>query len=192
MGVRRCLARQPRALYSPDGIERGVEALRGLQLKKSACVCCTHLLQQTQPLVGRYRNREEGHTTLHPPHLEMKGAQESRDTGAASLDKRDKSYCCEQVLVQLDGRRAVVCSFFPPATPQRTRQRGERGLQGGYKGATRGKGGHKGYTGERRGGERGRRSSTDRCPLTCLVHTSTRHRQTACAFSHAPLPPVFR
>ena len=41
-------------------------------------------------------------------------------------------------------------------------------------------------------GERGRRSSTDRCPLTCLVHTSTRHRQTACAFSHAPLPPVFR
>ena len=61
----------------------------------------------------------------------MKGAQESRDTGAASLDKRDKGYCREQVLVQLDGRRAVVCSFFPPATPQRTRQGGEKG---GYRG----------------------------------------------------------
>ena len=72
----------------------------------------------------------------------MKGAQESRDTGAASLDKG--VLLSGAVLVQLDGRRAVVCSFFPPATPQRTRQRGERGLQGGLQGGYKGEGGSQG------------------------------------------------
>ena len=114
-----------------------------------ACVCYTHLLQQTQPLVGRYRDREGGahHTT--PPHPEMTGAQESRDTGAVPLDKGTRwgwstcTFWSARLVASSCG-----CSFFPPATPQRTRKGGDTGGYGGYRGG----GGHKGVYREGRRG----------------------------------------
>ena len=51
------------------------------------CLRLLYTPAATNPAAGRYRDREGGahHTT--PPHPEMTGAQESRDTGAVPLDK---------------------------------------------------------------------------------------------------------
>ena len=53
----------------------------------------------------------------------MKGAQESRDTGAASLDKGTRwGLFYVYFLVQLDGRRPVVCSFVNEFVSEVVRQ----------------------------------------------------------------------
>ena len=97
--------------------------------KKSVCVCFTHLLKQTQLLVGCYRAQGGRGTTLHQPHPRMKGAQESRHAGPAPLEEKGTTsvgYTCTFWCSSTHYAELQAVRFFPPATPQRTGQEGGR------------------------------------------------------------------